>query len=93
MSQKPNPRRKGLSLLEIVLAMGLAAIAISMLAQLISVGNRAAEVCTTVMISRLSARSAKAPPGNKTSIVSALPPVTSITKMLTTLASPIARVS
>ena len=50
-------RRKAISLLEIVLAIALAAIAISMLAQLLSIGNQAAAVARDQSKAQLVAES------------------------------------
>lgn len=53
-------QRRGLSLLEIVLALALAAIAISMLGQLLAIGNRAATVARDQSKAQLIAASVMA---------------------------------
>lgn len=53
-------RRRGLSLLEVVLALALAAIAISLLGQLVNIGNRSAAAARDLSKAQLIAQSVMA---------------------------------
>ena len=59
-SRHRRPARKGITLLEIVLALGLSAIAISILSQLVGIGNRSASVARDQSKAQLIAESVMA---------------------------------